>query len=138
MRPKANLQIRKPGGQYRSARTFYHSCKNGPIIHYRGQPIKKIRTAWQNALKRAGITRRLRPYDLRHRFVTAALTEGADIKAISDIVGSAPQTLIKHYQHVTREIHRKTVACIPSIKVPIGIKQKPKNKPGPTNISRTT
>ena len=89
---------------------------SGPIIHYHGRPIKKIQTAWENALSRAGITRRIRPYDLRHRFVTQALTAGADIKALADIVGSAPTTLTRHYQHVTRAVHRATIARIPTIK----------------------
>ena len=61
---------------------------------------------------RSGITRRIRPYDLRHRFVTSALEAGADIGALSDIVGSRPETLRKHYQHVTREMHRRTIDTI--------------------------
>ena len=84
----------------------------GPIVHYRGKPVKSIRNAWLGALKRAGITRRIRPYDLRHNFVTQALESGADIKALSEIVGSRPETLMRTYQHVSTDLHRKTVAKI--------------------------
>jgi len=87
------------------------------IVHYWGQPITTIKRAWREALKRAGITRRIRPYDLRHRFVTTALEQGADIGALADIVGSRPETLRKHYQHVTREMHRQTIARMPALPV---------------------
>ena len=83
-----------------------------PIVHYWGRPITTIKRAWRAALTGAGITRRIRPYDLRHRFVTSALEAGADIGALSDIVGSRPETLRKHYQHVTREMHRRTIDTI--------------------------
>lgn len=91
--------------------------KKGPIIHYHGKPIKKFQTSWKGALKRAGITRRLRPYDLRHFFITHALENGADIKALSEIVGSRPETLMRHYQHVSTELRRQTVAKIPPLEM---------------------
>lgn len=55
-------------------------CQAGAIyvIHYRGRPIKSIRTSWKRALAQAGITRYIRPYDLRHSFATEALSAGAD------------------------------------------------------------
>ena len=70
---------------------------------------------WEGAMRRAGITRRIRPYDLRHNFVTKALEAGADPKALAEIVGSRPETLIRHYQHVTKKLHRETVAKIPAL-----------------------
>jgi len=89
--------------------------KAGPIIHYEGKPVKSIRRTWRETLRRAGITRRIRPYDLRHNFITLALEEGADIKALAEVVGSRPETIMKYYQHVTKKQHRKTVAKIPPL-----------------------
>lgn len=97
-------------------------AKNLTIVHYFGRPIKSIKKAWNNALTNAGIKRRIRPYDLRHRFVTLALEEGADIKALSEIVGSRPETLQRHYQHVTREIHRQTINRLPVLNPQRGTK----------------
>jgi integrase len=85
------------------------------IVHYQGRPVKNIGKAWRATVRRAGIKRRLRPYDLRHHFVTAALAAGADLKALSDVVGSRPETLVKHYQHVTGALHRAAVAKIPEL-----------------------
>ena len=89
--------------------------KRGPIIHYHGRAIKKIGKAWAGALERAGITRRLRPYDFRHAFITMALEDGADLKALSQVVGSRPETIMRHYQHVSKQLHRDTVARIPAL-----------------------
>lgn len=86
-----------------------------PIVHYHKKPVKKIGKAWKNTLERAGIKRRIRPYDLRHDFVTRLLEGGADIKTLSEIVGSAPATLMKHYQHVTNPMRKKTINSTPAI-----------------------
>ena len=89
----------------------------GPLIHYHGKAITKIQKSWEAAVRKAKIKRRLRPYDLRHLFITRALERGADIGALAEIVGSRPETLRRHYQHVSRELTRQTVALIPSMHV---------------------
>lgn len=93
-------------------RWYVDDKKRGPIVHYHGQAIKKFDKAWKGTLKRAGITRRIRPYDLRHQFITQALENGADLKALSEIVGSQPMTITKFYQHVSTSLHRDTIAKI--------------------------
>ena len=98
--------------------------KTGPIVHYNGKPVKSIRRTWKETLRRAGITRRIRPYDLRHSMITVALEQGADIKTLSEIVGSRPETIMRYYQHVTKKQHHQTVAKLP----PLGIQNIPKKK----------
>lgn len=103
------------------------------IIHYHGRPIRSIKSAWRNALRRAGITRRIRPYDIRHAFATAALEREGDIKALSEIMGSRPETLMRFYQHVSSSLRRQTVSKIPAISLPphpwsSNYDQKPKKK----------
>ncbi|MDY6903717.1 MAG: site-specific integrase [Thermodesulfobacteriota bacterium] len=93
------------------------------IIHYHGKPVQSIKTAWRGALKRAKITRRIRPYDMRHKFITEALERGEDIKALSEIVGSSPKTLTTTYQHVSNAMRRKTIAGIR----PLGIQKYAQN-----------
>lgn len=87
----------------------------GPLIHYHGHAITKIQKSWKGALIRAKITRRLRPYDLRHAFATMTLESGADIGAVAGIMGSSPETIRRHYQHVSRAITRATVEMIPEL-----------------------
>ena len=85
------------------------------VVHRHGKPPVKISTAWAATLVKAKITRRLRPYDLRHLFVTQALERGADPKSLSQIVGSRPETLMRYYQHVSGAMHRRTIDLIPAI-----------------------
>lgn len=106
---------------------------SGPIVHIDGDPIKSIKTAWKGALRRADITRRLRPYDMRHKFVTESLERGDDIKTLAEIVGSSPRTLMANYQHVSNAMRRKTIAGIPPLEL-----QKYTQKPKETRIKKTT
>lgn len=87
----------------------------GPLVHYRGKPIRCLNNTWWGTLERAKIprSRGLRMYDFRHRFVTSALEHGADMKALAEVVGSRPETLMRFYQHVSRDIHRQTIERVP-------------------------
>jgi integrase len=98
------------------------------LVTFGGKPIKKIQTCWKSCLRRAGIKRRLRPYDLRHHFVTRALESGADIKALANVVGSRPETLMRHYQHVTASLEREAVAKIPELRLPDAMSSTIQNK----------
>ena len=84
------------------------------IIHWGKKKIRSIQSAWDSAKKKAGITRRLRPYDMRHYFVTEAIKAGADLKAVAEIVGhSSLAMILKHYQHVVSEQKRFAIDSIP-------------------------
>lgn len=79
------------------------------VFHVQGKPVTTLKKAWHSALDRAGITRRIRPYDLRHAFATNTLDAGADPKAVASVMGHADMSMIhKHYQHLL-ERHRKAV-----------------------------
>lgn len=87
-----------------------------PVVHYRFRQTLSLRHGWEIAKKKAGITRRLRLYDLRHAMASMALRNGADLKAISELIGhSRPDTTLNTYQHVTREQHREAVDKIPDL-----------------------
>lgn len=89
---------------------------NLPVVHFRFKPAHSLKKAWGGAKRKAGITRRMRLYDLRHAFATLALKAGADLKAVSEVLGHSrvDTTLIK-YQHVSKGQHRAVVDKIPSI-----------------------
>jgi integrase len=86
------------------------------VVHFRGRAIGSIKTAWKTCKRNAGITRRLRPYDLRHAFATYALDGGADINAVADNMGhSDPTMILKHYQHVKEAMRRAAVESISAL-----------------------
>lgn len=85
------------------------------VIHYRGKPVQRIMTAWKAALLRAGITRHIRPYDLRHAFATEAIRAGADYGTVAVLMGhSSPVMVMRHYQHVCNEQKMEAIEAIPS------------------------
>lgn len=63
--------------------------KNGSgfLVHYEGKQVTSIQTAWNATLRRAGITRKIWPYDLRHAFATEALSADVDAGTVAKIMG---------------------------------------------------
>ena len=95
------------------------SKKSTPwVIHYRGKPVGSIKKAWHKAKKDAQISRRIRPYDLRHAFVSSSLDAGADLQAISAVAGhSNVKTTLEHYRHIKSEMKRSAVSRLPGLQV---------------------
>lgn len=80
------------------------------IVNYHGYQISSLKTAWRSAKKRAGITRRIRLYDIRHRAITNMLEAGADLKSVAEIVGHASTDMTTRiYQHVSTDLKRRAV-----------------------------
>ena len=93
------------------------------VIHWRGRQVRSVAAAWKTAKKKAGITRRLRPYDLRHAFATYALAGGADIGAVAAVLGHKnPIMILRIYQHVQTQQLREAVLRVPiTFKLPHGM-----------------
>ena len=87
------------------------------IISHNGRKVKgDMSYSWRKALKDAGITRRIRPYDLRHAFATEALAAGADVGTVARLMGHADATMVlKHYQHVMNAQKIAAVEALPDI-----------------------
>jgi len=82
------------------------------IIHYHGGKVSDIRTGWNAAMRRAGITRRIRRYDLRHMTASELLAAGVDIKTVSEILGNTPEQCMKAYLHVRSPAKQSAVGLL--------------------------
>lgn len=86
------------------------------VISFNGQKVDQLANAWRAAKRRAGITRRIRLYDLRHFYITYALVSGADILDLAHRVGHKDANMIVNvYAHLVEEMRRKEAFRLPVI-----------------------
>lgn len=91
-------------------------AKSDYLVEYKGQPINKIRSSWSTACKNAGIPYPARMYDIRHLFATVMLAGGADLAAVSALLGhSSIHTTQKHYYHLLAGEKERAIATKPEI-----------------------
>ena len=86
------------------------------IINYRGKSVKSLKKSWKTAKTNAGISRRLRLYDIRHAFASLILKRHGDLKSVSEMLGhSRTETTTRIYQHTDSQMHRDAINELPSI-----------------------
>ena len=86
------------------------------MIEYHGKPVERMNKAYQAAVERAGIKVPTRMYDLRHLYATTMLTNGADLAAVSKLMGHSTITMTAdtYYQYMVGEKER-AVGLLPSL-----------------------
>ena len=55
------------------------------------------RVVLKGLVKDGKVEKYLKPYALRHSFITRLIREGIDIKTVASLSGNSVQTIIKHY-----------------------------------------
>ncbi|MGX8718905.1 MAG: tyrosine-type recombinase/integrase, partial [Desulfovibrio sp.] len=86
------------------------------VVNYHNKGISNLRYGWAGTKERAGITRRIRPYDLRHAFATEAIAAGADYGTVAKLMGhSSAQMVLQFYQHVMTEQKKRAIEILPDI-----------------------
>ena len=88
------------------------------MVSYHGERITshQVARSWREA--KAGITKRIRLYDLRHFYITHALKAGANIMDLAPRVGHAsPEMITKVYAHLVDKLEKKEPLTIPSLYV---------------------
>ena len=97
-------------------REMRDKSQSGFIVEYEGKPLTTIRRSFNTACEKAGITVDVRMYDLRHLFATTMLANGADLAAVSKLMGhSTVKMTADVYYHYLEGEKEKAVGKLPSL-----------------------
>ena len=89
-----------------------HIFTGKPKIGRRGQPFYDVRTSFENACTKAGITG-FRFHDLRHTAASHMVMAGAPFRTVGEIQGHKTATMTERYSHQTPEHKRMAVESLP-------------------------
>lgn len=86
------------------------------VIEYGGRQVKKFRRSFKTACEKAGIEYNVRMYDIRHLFASASLSGGADLAAVSQLLGHASTKMTADtYYHVLAGEKRRAINTLPDL-----------------------
>lgn len=71
---------------------------HGPIVHFDGRPVGKIRRSWMGAAIRAGLVD-VTPHTMRHTRATWLMQAGVAIWEAAGSLGMTPEVLARTYGH---------------------------------------
>lgn len=104
------------------------------IISYQGRPIKRFHKSFRTACKRAGIEYHAVMYDIRHLFATTLLIKGADLNAVSKMLGHSSVTMTANtYYHYLENEQRRAAEILNSTSLNQFLKDEPVSQPSGMN-----
>ncbi len=75
------------------------SMEDGPVFTYKGRAIKRVKTSFDNARKKAGLDD-VRFHDLRHTFVSRLVQGGVQLYDVMHLTGHKSLDMVQRYAHL--------------------------------------
>lgn len=96
------------------------------VISVDGKPLDDIKTSHYATLRRAKITKKIRPHDLRHTCGTWLYEKTGDIKLVKDWLGHSDYKTTERYTHTTKDSMREKAnkAGLPKFRLMKAVKKK--------------
>jgi len=86
------------------------------VIEFKNKPVKSLRRSFKTACEKAGIDYPVRFYDVRHLYCTTLLNNGADLAAVSKLMGhSTIKMTADTYYHFNKIEQARAVGLLPNI-----------------------
>ena len=83
----------------------------GKARHYDAKnPMKTLKTAWRNVLRKAKV--KIRLHDLRHTVITKLAESGASDETIMAIAGHVSRRMLSRYAHIRTEAKRRALEAV--------------------------
>ena len=97
---RSHIQPRKGEGNY-------------VFLNRRGSHLSRqmVFIMLQKAVEQAGIRKHVSPHSLRHSFATELVENGADLRAVQEMLGHQNIATTEIYTHLSRETLRNTIAA---------------------------
>jgi len=99
---------------------FIDACPLGPLVHYRGAPIKKINSIWRKTRDLACLGEDVVPYTIRHTMLTELEEQGVPDTIISAVAGHNEHAVLRSStaggasRTTRRYIHRRLPTLQPA------------------------
>lgn len=88
------------------------------VVEFKGRGVSSIAKGFRHACQRAGITYPVRMYDLRHLFASTMLAKGADLAAVSKLMGHASIKMTADvYYHAMHGEKERAISLLPKLAV---------------------
>jgi integrase/recombinase XerD len=81
------------------------------FLNNRGKGLSRVMIFYiiKDLIRKAGITKSISPHSFRHSFATHLVEDGADLRAVQEMLGHESITTTEIYTHLNREFLRDTL-----------------------------
>ncbi len=97
----------------RSHQRVKPGCEKFVFLNRLGTPLSRnyVFMFLKDAVQKAGIGKQVSPHSLRHSFATELVENGADLRAVQEMLGHESISTTEIYTHISRETLRNTIAA---------------------------